>query len=377
MKKILVICFSDLSKDSRVKRQLYFLKKNKDVHITALALKPHSHFIDEFIQVSAEDSKWDKLKRVPLLFLKKFEKFYWSSKIILESIAALKGKKFDIVIANDVESYPLAIKVSNGKSFVVFDAHEYAPKEFEASLKWRILFQRYKTYLCQQYLKKADHIITVSQGIADEYQKVFDVEKPTVITNAAFYSNLNSSFVDKNSIKVIYHGIAMKGRCIEKMIELADYLDKRFSIDFFLVQDSFQYLQYLKRIAKSRKNIQLLAPLPSDKIISSTVHYDIGLYLLSPNSFNNCHSLPNKFFEYIQSRLAIAIGPSPEMKDLVNKYECGVISSDFDPKSLADKLNKLKKKDIDVMKAKSHLAAKELSAENNCKIFNSIFTDRF
>ena len=77
------------------------------------------------------------------------------------------------------------------------------------------------------------------------------------------------------------------------------------------------------------------------------------------------HSLPNKFFEYIQGRLAIAIGPSPEMKHFVEKYELGVVSEDFNPKSLANAINKLTPEKINYYKSQSHTFAQELSAEKN------------
>ena len=54
--------------------------------------------------------------------------------------------------------------------------------------------------------------------------------------------------------------------------------------------------------------------------------YDVGLYLLPPTNFNQRYALPNKFFEFIQGRLAIAIGPSPEMAKLVERSNAdGVI----------------------------------------------------
>ncbi len=48
--------------------------------------------------------------------------------------------------------------------------------------------------------------------------------------------------------------------------------------------------------------------------ISDTISkYDIGLYMLQPNTFNQKWHCLIKFLNFIQARLAIAIWPSQEM----------------------------------------------------------------
>ena len=93
--------------------------------------------------------------------------------------------------------------------------------------------------------------------------------------------------------------------------------------------------------------------------------YDIGLYLLPPMNFNQEHALPNKFFEFIQARLAIAIGPSSEMTSIVEKYDCGIVSKDFEPENLASKINSLSTEKVRYYKQNSHKTAQELNSEVN------------
>jgi glycosyltransferase involved in cell wall biosynthesis len=83
-------------------------------------------------------------------------------------------------------------------------------------------------------------------------------------------------------------------------------------------------------------------------------------------------ALPNKFFEYIQARLAIAIGPSPEMARIVQEFGCGVVAEDFSPASLAHALNQLSSADIDRMKAGSDRAARAYTAETNAEKLREI-----
>ena len=41
--------------------------------------------------------------------------------------------------------------------------------------------------------------------------------------------------------------------------------------------------------------------------------HDVGVYVLPPVSFNHLWALPNKVFDFVQGRLALVVGPSPEM----------------------------------------------------------------
>ena len=97
--------------------------------------------------------------------------------------------------------------------------------------------------------------------------------------------------------------------------------------------------------------------------------YDIGFYILKPISFNTLHALPNKFFEFVQARLMVAIGPSPEMAAYVERYGLGVVAKDFTPESMAAALSDLTQERIMEYKMNAHKCAWELSSEpNNEKI---------
>jgi len=125
------------------------------------------------------------------------------------------------------------------------------------------------------------------------------------------------------------------------------------------------YFKKLEKEVKKRKNIRIISPVPYNEIINFTNKYDIGLFLCPPVSFNLKYVLPNKLFEFIQARLMVAIGPSIEMKKIVEKYNCGIIAKDFSPKTLAEELNKLTSERIMYYKEQSNKAAKQLNAESN------------
>ena len=100
--------------------------------------------------------------------------------------------------------------------------------------------------------------------------------------------------------------------------------------------------------------------------------YDAGIYLLPPNNFNNRYSLPNKFFEFVQARLAIAIGPSPEMAAEVRRYDMGIVADDFTPVSFARAITGLDRQRIAHLKAQADVAARALCFERTAETLMAV-----
>ena len=364
MATILVISFTDLKRDPRVRRQIDALRMHHAV-IAAGTGDPEMRDV-RFLGCNPDARTFTRKCTEGIeLVLRRYESHYWAKKHVEELHRNLEGVAFDVAIANDLEALPLALSCA-GPRPVILDAHEYTPREFEDRLVWRLSHQGHANYLCKTYLQKAARVITVADGIAEEYRRNFGV-KPVVIQNAAPSHTLAPCATSIRPVRMIHHGHAMPARQIEKMIEIMDWLDDRFELDLMLVPTLPHYVQKLKDKASPNSRIRFIPPVSMEELIPFTNTYDIGLYLLPPSSFNNCQALPNKFFEFLQARLALAIGPSPEMAKIVREFACGVVADDFEPVTLARMLNRLTSADIDLMKAGSNRAARAYTAENNAE----------
>lgn len=375
-KNILIISFSDLSRDPRVHRQLvYFL--NKGYKITTLAEGASQFKKIEFLDCELTPQE----KRIPLGRVKRalktlmrcYESIYWSTPRIKKALSLLKNREFDLIVANDIDALPLAVKVSRGKK-ILFDSHEYAPKEFEDQWRWRLLFQGFRDYICKKYLSKATFRITVCQGIADEYRKNYS-SRFHVITNAVFYEELKPVLTKENKIKMIYHGCASPSRSVEEVFKIMKLLDNRFQLDLILIAGCQDYIDKMGEIAKNHSNIRLIPPVSMLNISKLCNNYDIGFFPLIPTNLNYFFGLGNKFFEFIQARVLIAMSPLPEMAHYIRKYSVGVVAEDFSPESFAKILNQLTKDEIWQMKFNADKAAKELNAENNFKKLDEVLSE--
>ena len=370
MKKILILSFSEIHRDPRVMRQILLLESIYDLTVAGFGKKPEVRL--NFIEIKRQLVRASFYRKVLWVFKLIFgcwESYYWNQNEQKLAFSLLKEVSFDLVLANDISALPLAFRLANGKP-VIFDAHEYSPKENEESLIWRTLFGRYNHALCQKYLPLVQSMLTVCQGIADEYDLTFGV-KPLVVHNAPQKIDLLPSSINEDHVRMVHHGVAIRSRRLELMIEVMGCLDSRFTLDFMLNGGDAEYMSYLQNKAKENPRIRFIEPVSMPEICNFINYYDVGIYILPPDNFNHKSALPNKFFEFIQARLAIVIGPSPEMAKLVQRYGCGLVANSFDPKAMASILKNITTKELINLKNLAHLAAKELCFEHEAPIIMS------
>lgn len=369
---ILILADTDLSMDARIRRHIFALKDRYKLIVTGTKNPEISDDI-EFIDCSKREITNEELqkkrKKLRIRMAKKqYEEAYWEESYIKELYSNLKHKQIDFIISNDVTMLPIGVRLAKEKKIkIIADMHEYAPRQFEDLEHWRNLLQNYIYYFCREYLPSCDEIITVSSGIAREYEKEFKVKVNNIINNAPKYQLFDVKKTERNNIKMVYHGAANSSRNLQNLIDIVENLDDRFSLTFYLnisENDCRCNEEFFKRIEKSPKCI-LKKPVQPEQIVETIHNYDIGLFLLKPVNFNYKYALPNKFFEFAQARLAIAIGPSIEMKYYVDKYKCGIVSEDFNIESLTSKLNKLTIEDIDKYKLNSCELSKDENWEKN------------
>jgi len=349
-------------------RQIWLLESSYDLTVVGFGEKPDARV--NFIEVARPSkSIAQRIGWAIKLLAGAFESYYWGRYGVASVFHLLRDINPDIILANDLSALPLALKLADGKP-VIFDAHEYSPREIEDQFLWRLLLKRYTHTLCQKYLPQAASMLTVCQGIADEYARCYGV-KSLVVHNAPFNQRLSPSPVQEGAIRMIHHGMASKTRHLELSIEMMAYLDERFTLDLMLVETDPGYMAFLRKKAQHDARIRFLKPVPMAQISQRINEYDVGLFLQPPVNFSVRHALPNKFFEFIQACLMVAIGPSPEMAKLVREYECGIVSDSFEPQALARALSELDVGRVRAFKVASHRAAQSLCFEQDGRIIEA------
>ena len=378
MKKILILVLSNLKHDARVRRQVFALKDKYETTVVCFGGDPST----DYELITIKPTRLTLFRKAVTSFFLLLGLHRIAHKLLHDYTPVLKKlaeRNFDVIIANDVETLPLAFDFpANTK--IIFDAHEYAPRHFEDKPMWRLFFQNFNVWLCKTYIPRVKAMLTVGKGLAREYEKNFGI-KPIVITNANNYHEVDPAIVQENRIRLIHHGIATPSRKLELMLDLMTLLDDRFTLDLMLLTPGFaskktkQYLEDLRKRAASQNNIRIIPAVSSHEVVDTIKNYDIGVFLLPPVNFNYQNTLPNKLFDFIQARLGVAIGPTQEMAEIVTHYDIGVVADDFTAHSLASKLIGLTKSNIEGFKNNAGKAAKELNAENNALILTKLISD--
>lgn len=382
---ILIYSETDLSADPRVHRQIEALKK--DHTVIAVGISAPNDASIKYIDISEINAKYmpkyEKLKRlleyILVLGIRKtgmkiinrivqgttlygIREFVAFQKYSKKMVTKLSKQNKDIIIVNDLSGLSIAFKIRKGNEKVIYDAHEYSPGQYPENQD-RSHLNSYAKYLLKKYLHKCSSTMTVGEKIASLYERDFHI-KPLVITNAPHFIDQLPIFNTDESFRLVHHGRAGRNRELELMIEAILSCDERFSLDFYLIGNS-GYIEELKQRSKGSQRIRFKNPVPMTELPSTLNKYDVGLYLLPPISINQKLALPNKIFEFIQGRLAVAIGPSLEMAEYVKKYEIGIISDGFSSDSMARTLMLLTRERINLYKSNAHRFAYMLSAEPN------------
>lgn len=365
---VLVMCLADPSGNPRPFRTIKLCRK-MGFNVSVFGYPPQNELdIDSYYPLSIPQTKiFHKITRRIYGLIASFipcplvQTFVENRRFgIYNAKKMFKEKMFDLIIVEDLFLLPLAFDIKK-RAKILFDAREYYPRQNEGNLWFNLIEKPRRVQLCEKFLSKCDSIITVSNGLKREYEKEFDI-KSNVIRSTPQYVDLAPYPAKKGRIRMVYHGVANRNRKIENLIEVFKKLDDRYEMDLILVGNS-RYQEELKEIAKRIPKVRFLKPVPFKQIIPTIASYDIGFFYCEPTTFNLAHCLPNKFFEYIQARLMIAIGPSPDMADLVHKYNCGVVAKFFSIEAMADALNALDVEDINEAKKNSAAAAKDLCFE--------------
>ena len=281
----------------------------------------------------------------------------------------IPGNSYDVVVVEDFQLLPFAFRKfgNSPNTKIVCDAREFYPKQKETEFLFRMFERPIRNQICHDYLHQCDHLVTVSPGLADAYLLDFGV-KMDVLRSTPHYQNLRPKPTKDNEIRMVHHGLARPNRKLSALIEITTRLDDRFTLDLYLTGNE-KHIKNLKKLAEKCQRIRFVKPVPLHEIIGTLNNYDVGLCYFESSGFNLLFSLPNKFFEFVQARLAIVIGPSPDMAEIIESYKIGFVSKEFTVEAMVETLSALSKENIDHAKNNCESAANDLCYEKEGEKF--------
>ena len=183
--------------------------------------------------------------------------------------------------------------------------------------------------------------------------------KPTLQLDLRSHVN-----IDKTKRIILYQGVLLKGRGIEKVFSVLDELPNH----VFVIAGGGEFFEHYQKLAAEMNvsdKVFFLGKLTQDELPKITASVDVGVSLIENLSISYYHALPNKLFEYIMADVPVIVSNLPQMKEIVDKYDVG-FAVDIDNKNELITAFKKLSEDNDLYESKKqncHIASQELNWE--------------
>ncbi len=366
MQRIIVSVTNDLVTDQRVHKTCTTLvDMNYDVILIGRKL-PNSIAI----------KRTYKTKRMRLLFKKKFLFF---AEYNIRLFFKLLFLKKDILLSNDLDTLlPNFIISKLFRKKLVYDSHELFTEIPE--LIHRPTIQKVWLSIEKVIFPKLKNVYTVNNSIASFYKHTYNVNVQVIRNIAKKLNNktVNPALADK--IKGTKKMLILQGtginmdRGAEEAILMMQYLDNTI---LYIIGGGDIY-EELKKLCKSLHlddKVIIMDKLPYNELMEYTKIADLGLSLDKATNLNYEYSLPNKVFDYIQANTPLLVSNRKEVAQLVTKNKIGVVIDNFDPKKLAEAVNKLfsNQGQYRILKKNLVIAAEKYNWESESEKLKDIF----
>jgi len=325
-KTVLAITVNEITNDNRVINYTNALAKNGYTTFLFSPQTTKEHKATYFF-----NSVYIKLlsERLPSFFMFNYLRLF---EFIFKAYKRSKSYQPDIIHANDLKGLLIASRIKKyikKDVQIVYDAHEY---ETEVNGLKGVQKRIYKL-LERGLMKYVTRMITVSDTIAQEYVKLYGIEKPEVLLNVPKftfpenqeYDLFRQKFKIKSDQRIfLYQGYLMPGRGIEILLEAFIGLDYDKDVIVFMGKGSLSDL--IKSYQKTGRVFFHDFVDPSE-YLKYTSSADVGISFIEDISLSDRYCLPNKLFEYIFCGLPVICSNLPEMKKLVETEKVGIIAN--------------------------------------------------
>lgn len=247
--------------------------------------------------------------------------------------------RFDILVANDLDTLLPNYLVARLKHLkLVYDSHEYFTGVPE--LNGRPFVKWVWSLIERNIFPKLIYVITVSDSIAIKYESEYKV-RPLVIRNCARSSAGIIPFsrkdigIEPDHLLIIFQGAGINpDRGGEELIESVRRTEKV----TLLIVGSGDVLGTLKGRVNDpdlAKRVKFISKVPWEELMRYTMMADAGLSIDKDTNLNYRFSLPNKLFDYISAGIPVIAGELPEVRKIVESYNCGITIPAITPEEIS------------------------------------------
>ena len=330
-KKITVSVITDLATDQRVIRICTTLQKmGFDVHV--IARKLHASLPLETYAFTAS--------RIRCYFTKGTMQY---AEFMTKLFFCLLFTKTDYLLANDLDTLlPNYLTSKLRGKYLFYDTHEYftGVPELDNSPRKKAIWKRIEDWI----FPKLETVYTVNLSVKNEYEKEYNVPVG-VIRNVPFTKQIIPATLPdnwKDKIILLAQGAGLnEGRSCIEMIDAMSYLDDRFHLVFIGSGNYWEQLKQRRNELHLEHRIDMMERMLPSILKTYTPLAHLGISLDSFHHKNFLFNLPNKVFDYIHAGVPLFATAIPEIKHIIDEYQCGVYITDTSPKAIAECITEL------------------------------------
>ncbi|BEE04074.1 glycosyltransferase family 4 protein [Aeromonas veronii] len=298
---------------------------------------------------------------------------------ILEFIGrfVLRYRKLDVLHCNDLNGLFVGFccKLTRPKIIIVYDSHEFAindvPNQSARSIKLKKMLEGF-------LIKFAHSVINVSDSIANEYSRLYNIPKPHLVLNCPAYYEQPKRNLLRESLSIrsdqtifLYQGGLSKGRGIELLLEAFSDLDSDRNV---LVCMGYGPLEGLiQKKAQQQSTVFFHSAVTPDVLLNYTSSADYGILFYEDTCLNHRYCSPNKIFEYLMAGLPVLTSNLFEMKRLVETEGVGIVAEENTVDGFKKAVEASLNQDYDTIQKNVFAVRKKYCWEEQEKVLKEIY----
>ena len=251
----------------------------------------------------------------------------------------------DVMHAHDYPMLRAGVELARIRNVpLVYDAHEIYHAQTQLPASTRRLYMRRE----RKWIRYADRVITVNPYIAKLIARSYLIDVPEVITNASpLQPRTNNNLLRKrfdlsSSMRIVlYQGWISDNRGIDRLILAARHFDAG---TVLIIVGYGAYVETLQKIVfenQLESRVYFYGGVDSDNLHPLTCDADLGVIPYFGVDDNNYFCSPNKLFEFVIAELPFISNNLPFLREIVERYENGVIADLGDPLTIASSINRV------------------------------------
>lgn len=243
---------------------------------------------------------------------------------------AVAGRKFDVVHAHDFNVLVLAEELATAANArLVYDSHEFwsgrerhgRPTPMERSRE-RAAEQR--------ILRRADAVLTVSDGIAERLGR-WRGSPVTVVRNTFPLEDAPTptpEMLPETPRGAVYAGRIGAARDIDTLLEATSSL----RLDTLLMGSADR--EFLPTLQLTEGSVRIEPARPVDEVDAVLRGIGISVVTLTDSCENHRLALPNKVFHAVRAGVPVVAADLPELRRLLTAHGIGALYRPGDPRSM-------------------------------------------